>query len=116
MELKVTYKWVMDGKYLEATFGDLTGKRVGTEIFGWDAADKAVKMWGFDTESIYEGVWTFEGSVAKFVGTSVLATGVREKGNIVITFGGDTMTAVGTKPGVKTPTFEGKFTKVKQAE
>jgi hypothetical protein len=29
---------------------------------------------------------------------------------------GDTMTAVGTKPGVKTPTFEGKFTRVKQVK
>ena len=65
-------------------------------------------------ESIYEGTWTFEGKVAKYAGTSVLSSGERKKDNIEIRFEGDSITAVGTKPGEKTPTFEGKFTRVSQ--
>ena len=37
---------VMDGRFLEATWMDTASKRVGTEMFGWDAANKIVKVWG----------------------------------------------------------------------
>jgi len=61
LDAKVIYKWVMDGKFLEATWTDTKGKRIGTETFGWDAADKAVKMWGFDPDSIYASSPEFVG-------------------------------------------------------
>lgn len=109
----VTYKWIMGGKFLEATFLDEKGAHDCTEIFGWDAADKVIKIWGFDTGSLYEGSFSFQGNVWKSQFTSVRPSGERSKTDVVITFTDDSFKAVGTDVVAKTLAFEAVFTRIK---
>lgn len=112
----VTYKWIMGGKFLEATFLDEKGVHDCTEIFGWDAADKVIKIWGFDTGSLYQGPFSFNGNVWKSQFSSVRPSGERKKTDVVITFAKDSFKAIGTDAVATTPAFEAVFKRIKEGD
>jgi hypothetical protein len=70
-ETKVTYRWVLDGRYLEGRWSTTDGQDLGPELFTWDPAENLVRMWGFDTESFYEATWQLAGDqwIGKYSGT-----------------------------------------------
>ena len=85
-EAKVTYRWALGGKYLEARWSKKDGTDLGPELFTWDPVKEGIRMWGFDSESFYEATWRVDGKkwIGKFSGTRF--TGEDTKGTIVLEF------------------------------
>ena len=88
-EARVTYTWMLDGKYIEASWSTLDGKDLGPELITWDPIKKTIKLWGFDTVSFYEATFQIEGKkwTGKYEGTKF--TGERTKNTIVLEFKDD---------------------------
>ena len=58
-------RWSKNRNFITRTFevSDKTGLLIkGTEVIGWDPADKRVRSWTFDSKGGFaEGVWSFKG-------------------------------------------------------
>jgi hypothetical protein len=116
-EAKVTYKWVMEGKYLEARWSKPDGTYLGPELFVWDPIGKTIRMWGFDPESFYEATWSIEGRkfTGKYTGTRL--KGEKTKDTIVLEFESDSsITAKATSDDPQKPGGSFSFTRVSQGE
>ena len=98
-EAKVTYRWVLDGKYLEARWSNMDGTDLGPELFTWDPARMVVRMWGFDSKSFCEAVWRVDGSklIGEFSGTRF--TGENTKRTVVLAFKDNSSIVATTTPG-----------------
>ena len=88
-ETKATYKWILGGRYLEARWYSMDGIELGPELFAWDPVSKVIRMWGFDSETFYEGVWQIDGPrwTSKYAG--VRFAGEETKTDVVLEFKGD---------------------------
>lgn len=60
----VSYKWLKNKGFLQATALDEKGDHVATEIFGWDAATNKMRLWTFKPDGgRNEAVISVEGDV-----------------------------------------------------
>ena len=101
----------MGGNFLEATFVDEKGL-VTAPIFGWTQRKRFIKIWGFDTGSIYEGAWTFKGNVWTSQFSSVRPSGERVKENVTLAFDKNAFTATGTRADTKASSLRGSFHRI----
>ena len=116
-EAKVTYRWKLKGRYLEARWSKTDGTDLGPELFAWDPIKKSIRMWGFDPESFYEATWSFDGKkwAGKFSGTRF--TGEETESTIHLEFQNDSSISVQHTPkGADKPRGFAKFTRVPQGE
>jgi hypothetical protein len=60
----VSYKWVKNKVFLQATACDEKGDHVATEMYGWDAAAKKMRLWTFKPDGgRNEAVISVEGDI-----------------------------------------------------
>ena len=82
-------EWVAKGKFLRRTFAVSDEEGVvmeGTQVLGWDPANKRIRSWTFDTEGGFgEAFWTRDGDRWIAKKTFTLATGEKASALNVIT-------------------------------
>ncbi len=111
--VKVTYQWTLEGKFLEARWQTLDGTDLGPEFFAWDPIHQTIKLWGFDPLSFYVATWHIDGNVwtGKYTGTQ--HGGDPTDSTIILEFGDDgTLTLKGLAPDSDKTNVFGKLTRV----
>lgn len=82
-ETKNVCRWSRNRNFITRTYKVLEKGKVlvtGTEIIGWDPAEKRVRSWAFDsTGGFAEGVWRFEGAKWRPVEVLDVAPGKLDK-------------------------------------
>ena len=101
---KVTYRWVLNGKYLQAKWGTMDGEDLGPEYFAWDPTKEKIRLWGFDPWSFSKAVWRIDGDVWTGNYTGTKFTGESSKSTITLEFkGGNTVHVTRTPKGSEQP-------------
>ena len=82
-------EWAAKGKFLRRTFAVSDEEGVvmeGTQVIGWDPANKRIRSWTFDSEGGFgEAFWTHDGDRWIAKKTFTLATGEKASALNVIT-------------------------------
>lgn len=95
---KVTYSWVLHGKYLEARWRAIDGEFLGSEYFAWDPTEKEIRLWGFDPWSFSNATWKISGNKWTGTYTSVSFDGTGSKNTITLEFKGSNKVHVTRTP------------------
>lgn len=89
-EIYTKCAWTKNEKFLTRSFRVTRGDEVlleGTQVVGWDPADKQIRSWTFDSEGGFgEGRWIRDANQWLVKTSFVLATGERASAVNVITY------------------------------
>jgi hypothetical protein len=110
---KVTYSWVLHGKYLEARWRAIDGEFLGSEYFAWDPTEKEIRLWGFDPWSFSKATWQISGDRWTGTYTSTRFDGTGSKNTITLVFkGSNTVHVTRTPKGSEQPDGTATFVRV----